>query len=194
MSRETRASASPQTKSVGCSMSGSSDDVVVPEESRERLLPHVCRDLEKFLHEQVDQPGRDVRGRRLNDERARRVRADRIVQVGNDGLDEVEQLRVVTKRRGRRFKDQSCDPIRMIESNPPRNERRARVARQHHPLDAEGVEKGYHVGREVLDAISPVGLVGITVPALRHGDGAYLARQEIKSGLVGAPRVGWPGE
>ena len=69
--------------------------VVVPEESRERLLPDVCRDLEKFRHEQVDQPRRDVRGRRLNDERARKVRANRIVQVGNDGLDEVEQLGVV---------------------------------------------------------------------------------------------------
>ena len=42
--------------------------VVVPEESREHLLPHVCRDLEKFVHEHVDQPGCDVRGRRLNDE------------------------------------------------------------------------------------------------------------------------------
>ena len=92
--------------------------------------------------------------------------------MGNDGLDDVEQLRVVTKRRGRRFEDQSCDPIRMIESNPPGNERRARVARQDSLLDAEGVEQGYYVGREVLDSISPVGLVGITVPALRHGHGA----------------------
>ena len=82
----------------------------------------------------------------------------------------------------------------MIESNPPGNERRARVARQDRPLDAEGVEQGYHVGREVLDAVSPIGLVGITVAALRHGHGAYLVRQQIENGLVGVPRVGWPGE
>jgi hypothetical protein len=50
------------------------------------------------------------------------------------------------------------------------------VARQDCPFDAERVEQRNHVGREVLDAISRSRLVGLAMPALRHGDGAYLLR------------------
>jgi hypothetical protein len=61
------------------------------------------------------------------------------------------------------------------------------VAGQDRPFDAESVEQWNHVGCEVLDGVSRCRLVGLTVPALRHGDRAYLLRQEIEEELIRPP-------
>jgi len=131
----------------------------------------VRRNLEELLQQQIDELWSDPRRRRVGDERACDVDADRVVKIGDDAVDEVDQSRVVTQRGGRRLEHQPGDPIRMIECDPPRNETRARVAGKDGPLDPAGVEQRNHVGREVLDAVSAVRLVGVAVAALGHGDG-----------------------
>lgn len=61
-------------------------------------------------------------------------------------------------------------------------------------LDREGIEQQDHVRREVCNGVSLGRLVGIPVAALRHADGADLRREKIEDGLIGAPRMGWPGQ
>jgi len=43
-------------------------------------------------------------------------------------------------------------------------------------FDPASIEQLDNVGREVLDAVTAIRLVGIPVPALRDGDGVYGAR------------------
>jgi hypothetical protein len=85
----------------------------------------VRRNLEELLQQQIDELWSDPRRRRVGDERACDVDADRVIKIGDDAVDEVDQSRVVTQRGGRRLEHQPGDPIRMIECDPPRNETRA---------------------------------------------------------------------
>jgi hypothetical protein len=55
-----------------------------------------------------------------------------------------------------------------------------------------GEQQQKRVGCEVADPVAAVRLVGLTVPALRHGDGTRLGRQVIEDGPVRTPRVGRP--
>lgn len=43
-------------------------------------------------------------------------------------------------------------------------------------FDPTGIEQRNDVGSEVLDAVAAIRLVGLSVPALRHGDRMYVAR------------------
>jgi hypothetical protein len=52
------------------------------------------------------------------------------------------------------------------------------------PLDSQRVQQRHDVGREVLDAVARLRLARLAVPALGHGDGADIIRQEVEHGLI----------
>jgi hypothetical protein len=72
----------------------------------------------------------------------------------------------------------------MFDCDSPGNEARARVAGEDCTFHAERVEERNDVGREVVDAVSPIRLVGIAVPTLRNRDRAHLARHASEDEFV----------
>ena len=64
---------------------------------------------------------------------------------------------------------------------------RSGVTGEDRATDAQGVEERHGVGGEVSDAIADGGLVGVTVPALGHGDRADRSGEPVEHGLVRPP-------
>ncbi len=153
----------------------------------EHLSPEAPRQLPALLHHPPEERlGQGVHGC------ARLELAPKLpgheVRKPLDGLRELTQRAEVTGRR-RADEHETIDTLRVVDREALGDEAAHGMPDDRRTVDAEGVQQGYRVGREVLHPVAARGTLGVAVSPLRRNDRPYIGSEPLEDRRPRIPRI-----